>query len=96
MPRDHHFTIRGIRLLWRYSRLRGMAAGWAYIPDDSKKGRKVLIHDKLAGRKRLEIEIHEAMHHCFPDVCEETITESARDVARILYTLGYRITKPHH
>ncbi len=93
MPRDHHFTIRGIRLLWRYSRLRGAAAGWAYMPDDPKKPRKVLIDDRLSGRERMETEIHEAMHHCFPDICEEAITASARDVAKILHAIGYRLSE---
>lgn len=93
MPRDHHFTIRGIRILWRYSRLRGSAAGWAYMPDEKNRAirPKVLIDDTLAGRERLETELHEALHHCFPDMSEEAITSSARDVARIIHSLGYRL-----
>jgi len=94
MPRDHHFTIRGVRLLWRYTRLRGSAAGWAYMPDakNPKMRPRVLIDEGLKGRERLETELHEALHHCFPDISEEGITEAARDCAKIIHGLGYRIT----
>jgi hypothetical protein len=41
MPRDHHFLIGGVKWLWRYTRLRGSAAGWTY------HGQKVLIDERL-------------------------------------------------
>lgn len=93
MPSDHHFTIGGLRWLWRYTRLRGSAAGWAYLPDSKNPTlqRRILIDERLAGRTRCETEIHEALHACFPQMSEESITEAARDVARILWTLGYRL-----
>lgn len=92
MPSDHHFTIAGIRWLWRYTRLKGNAAGWTVYGDEKKKAKpKILIDQRLAGRSRLEIEIHEALHACLPQTSEESITETAKDVARILWTLGYRI-----
>jgi len=96
MPADHHFTIAGRVWLWRYSRLRGTAAGWTFGPAAKKpkqRGR-VLIDTRLKGRARLETEVHEALHACFPQICEETITESGRDIARILYRLGYRLVEP--
>ena len=89
---DHWFTVRGRRVLWRYARLRGRAAGWSITPDERRPDltRKVLIDDRLRGRMRLETEIHEGLHQLFPDLCEETVTASARDMARILWALGYR------
>lgn len=93
MPSDHVFKIAGFKWLWRYTRLRGGANGWTYLPDPKKPRdpRKILIDDRLKGRLRLEIEAHEAMHALFPQISEETITDAARDVARILWALGYRI-----
>ena len=93
MPSDHHFLIAGVRWLWRYTRLKGAAAGWAYLPDakNPQLPRKVLIDQRLEKRQRLETEIHEALHCCFPQVSEETITQAGADIARILWALGYRI-----
>lgn len=93
MADDHHFTIAKLKWLWRYTRLRGQAAGWAYLPHPSKPRatRKILIDSRLTGRSRLETEVHEALHACFPQVSEETITEAGADIARILWSLGYRI-----
>jgi hypothetical protein len=89
---DHHFTIRGLRVLWRYARLRGRAAGWSITPDERRPDleRKVLIDARLRGRARLETEIHEALHQLFTDLAEETVTGAGRDMARILWALGYR------
>lgn len=92
MSGDHWFTIRGVRVLWRYARLRGRAAGWSITPDERSPHlqRKVLIDARLRGRARLETEIHEAIHQLFPDLAEETVSGAGRDMARILWSLGYR------
>lgn len=94
MSLDHHFTIRGLCVLWRYARLRGRAVGWSITPDERRPDlkRKVLIDDRLRGRARLETEIHEAIHQLFPDLAEETVSGAGRDLARILWSLRYRIT----
>ena len=94
MSLDHHFTIRGVRVLWRYARLRGRAAGWSITPDQKRPDleRKVLVDERLRGRARLETEIHEAIHQLFPDLAEETVSGAGRDLARILWSLRYRIT----
>lgn len=92
MSEDHHFQIRGRRVLWRYARLRGRAAGWSITPDEKRPDieRKVLIDSRLKGRARLETEVHEAIHQLFPDLAEETVGGAGRDLARILHALGYR------
>lgn len=84
---DHHFQIDGSKWLWRYSPLKGTADGWTEF-----EKRKVLIHSQLLGRKRLEIELHEGLHASFgPMISEESVTQTARDLAKILWLLGYRI-----
>jgi hypothetical protein len=84
---DHHFQIDGSKWLWRYSSLKGKADGWTDFEQ-----RKVLIHSQLRGRKRLEIELHEGLHAALgPTISEESVTQTARDLAKVLWLLGYRI-----
>lgn len=84
MSCDHHFTIAGVKWLWRYTRLRGSAAGWTY------HGQKVLIDERLVKRSKLETECHEFLHAANPSLSEEAVTQQARDLSRILWALGYR------
>lgn len=95
MSGDHWFTIRGVRVLWRYARLRGRAAGWSITPDEKRPDleRKVLIDSRLKGRARLETEAHEALHQLFPDLDEAVVCAAGRDIAKILYSLGYRLRR---
>jgi hypothetical protein len=92
MPTDHQFTIMGRKWPLRFTKLRGQAVGWAYLPDTKNPNlkRKILIDERLKRRSLLETIIHECLHACFPQTPEETITEAARDLARVLWTLGYR------
>lgn len=84
---DHHYIVDDERWLWRYSTLKGAADGWT----DYEK-RKVLIHKDLKGRKRLEIELHEGLHLTLgPAISEESVTQAAKDLAKILHSLGYRL-----
>jgi hypothetical protein len=84
---DHHFQIDHQKWLWRYSPLKGTADGWTEF--DKKK---VLIDKRLRGRTRLETEIHEGLHASFgKTISEEAVTQTASDLAKILWLLGYRI-----
>ncbi len=85
--RDHNYTIRGKKLLWRYTRLKGKAIGWAYHDN------KILIDDRLVGKKKLDTEIHEFLHAAYPDLNEEAVCETATDLAKILWMLGYRLNE---
>lgn len=87
---DHHFTIADKKWLWRYSPLKGQAVGWT-----EWEKRKVLIHSGLKkSRTRLEVELHEGLHASLgPAISEETVSQTAYDLSRILYSLGYRLTK---
>jgi hypothetical protein len=85
--RDHHYHVNGEKWLWRYSPLKGGADGWT---EYSK--RKVLIHSGLAGRQRLECELHEGLHMTLgPTISEAAVEQAAADLAKILWSLSYRI-----
>lgn len=93
----HHFKINGIKWPWKYTRLRGGAVGWTFMPDpkNSKIKKKILIDDRLTGRSRLDVEIHEFLHAANGVAAsEEHVTQQATDLARILWTLGYRLNPP--
>lgn len=83
---EHRFTIRGEPVNWRYTRLRGSANGYAKF-----EPRRVLINERLDGRQRLEVEIHEALHQAFYDLDESVVLEVGKDISRILWRLGYRL-----
>ena len=87
MPADKTFRIAGEPWTWRYSRLKGNAEGWCF----SAPEHRIVIEERLRGQRRLEVEIHEALHALFPQVSEEVVTGAAVDLRRILWTLGYRL-----
>ena len=90
----HHFKINGIIWPWKYVRLRGNAAGWTFMPDPKNQTvrKKVLIDERLAGRTRLDTEIHEFLHAANGVAAsEEHVSQQATDLARILWALGYRL-----
>jgi len=78
-------TLAGRIWLWTYTRLRGSADGWQHEADGT-----VLIHDRLSPQRRLEVELHEALHCLYPDLSEESVTDGARDLRRLLWNLSYR------
>lgn len=53
-------------------------------------GRSIKIRKSLRGERQLEVVIHELLHGCHWDLDEQAITETAEDLARVLYRLGYR------
>lgn len=93
MAGDHHFSINGVKWLWRYTVLRGKAQGWTYMPDPKNLNvkKKVLVDTRLAGRARLNTEIHEFLHAANPTQSEEHVTQQGDDLTRILWSLGYRL-----
>ena len=55
-------------------------------------GRSIKVRKSLRGERQLEVIIHELLHGCHWDLDEQAITETAEDLARVLYRLGYRKT----
>ena len=63
---------------------------WGFCEDPEKYAKKIVIDNSIVGEKRLEILLHEAIHAAFFDTDESAVLETARDIARILWKLGYR------
>ena len=52
--------------------------------------RKITVQPYLSGERELDVLIHEMLHACYWDLAEESITETASDLARVLFRLGYK------
>ena len=56
-----------------------------------ESGRAVLeIDPRMRSNKRLEIVLHEALHHQHPDMSETAVSKTARVLARVLWQDRYR------
>ena len=54
------------------------------------KNPKLCIYTGLKSRKALETCIHESLHACCFARGEEIVNQTAKDIARFLWRLGYR------
>jgi hypothetical protein len=53
------------------------------------KNKAIRIRSDLNGEQRLEILIHEMLHACYWGLAEESVTHGAKDIAHVLWKLGY-------
>ncbi len=89
MPRDHVFTLNGDeRWLIRWTELTGQAYGITYT--QKAKHPRIVLHDGMRGKHRLTVLIHELLHAIFPQASEEVIEQAGKDVAKVLWSHGYR------
>lgn len=79
--RDKYFRLTFERLARTHDGLCDMAK------------RTIKVRASLRGERRLEVVIHELLHGCHWDLDEAAIEETAEDIARVLYRLGYRVTE---
>lgn len=86
-----HITLRGKRYrIVLCSRL-GSDDNPVYgeCSDPNSKSPMIRYFVGLKGMRRLDVLIHEMLHACFWDLDEEGIEESASDIARALWRLGW-------
>ncbi len=89
MPRDHVYTLNGDeRWLIRWTELKGQAYGITYT--QKAKHPRIVLHDGMRGKHRLTVLIHELLHAIFPQASEEVIEQAGKDVAKVLWSHGYR------
>ena len=62
----------------------------ATIDPPQTKSKTIYIDPNMTGLVRLRSLLHEAWHGCDWDMAEEAVEQSAEDVARFLWRLGYR------
>lgn len=81
-------TVRGKRWKLMFIPLRGDADGTCDPPDAT--GKAIRINSSLNDERRLEVIIHELLHAGHWYISEEAVEETARDIARALWRIGYR------
>lgn len=69
-------------------RLRGKYDGLCDPPD--KPGKSITVDVRLRGEEELEVIVHELTHAAHWDMTEEAVESFARDVARVLWRMGYK------
>lgn len=77
--------ISGVGGLSHHERVDGLTEA----PDSEAK--RIFIAEETKGERRLDTLIHEALHACFWDLAEESISTAARDIAHMLWRIGYRV-----
>jgi hypothetical protein len=56
--------------------------------------RTITIRRNQRGEAQLDTLLHELLHAAHWDLAEESIEETAKDLARVLWRLGYRRQEP--
>jgi hypothetical protein len=72
--------------VWHDAQLMGFA-------DTPNARPTIYIDPTLGGRQHLETVIHEAVHAVFPTATEPEVERKSRDIARLVWGLGYRRTE---
>lgn len=81
LPKTHTFNGR------RYHLIFDKCDGFC----DTNNRYFIIIERDLTKRVGLETVIHEALHACNWHKDEDNVTQTAHDIARFLWNLGYRI-----
>lgn len=63
--------------------------GLCDAPD--KLDKTITIDSRLAGEAKLTILLHECLHAAYWHLDEEYVNRAAKDIARLLWRLGYRL-----
>lgn len=61
-----------------------------FCDDPTTRRKRIQVSSALTEPRTLEVLIHEMLHACSWDTAEEAVDESARDIAAVLWKLGYR------
>lgn len=64
------------------------ADGLAHIDDNT-----IEIDERLKGRYRMEITIHEALHILYPTDSETSIIRKSKKLTNVLWKEGYRLAE---
>ena len=57
---------------------------------DTRATRIIRVRMKQGQQEMLDTVIHEAMHAARPELDEDAVATASRDIARLLWNLGYR------
>lgn len=86
-------TIMLRRKRWTFERSTGLPTGCVGLvsPVEEKK-KNIKLRISLKGERELEAVMALTLLACYPDLDEDAIRETAKDIARALWRIGYRRT----
>jgi hypothetical protein len=58
------------------------------------QAKEIVVSSRLRGERKMDVLIHELLHFAHWDLDEAAIEETASDIAKILWRLGYRESDP--
>lgn len=91
MPEIHPRTINIRRKRWTlFSHEQSGRHTFGECDPVNARNKQISVKPKVVGVAALDTLIHEMLHAAMPDIVEEAIYETASDVARVLWDLGYR------
>lgn len=91
MPEIHPQTIKIRRKRWTLfsHEQSGRNTFGECDPIDAKK-KQISVKPNIIGVDAIDTLIHELLHAAMPDLAEDAIYETASDLAKVLWDLGYR------
>ncbi len=94
MGKKPELTVQVAGKRWRLVYDPQVKKDWGDCDRPDLPNKQIRINPRKRGRDRLEAEIHELLHASAWRLLSETwVTDTARDLSRILYQLGYRLTE---
>lgn len=79
-------VIRGVKWIVRQS-ARKLRDKWGWCDYAAKR---IVVCRSARGVQHLDTVIHEMLHACLPDTCEDSVHETASVIAGVLWRMGYR------
>lgn len=81
MAKERKITIRGEQWRLRFSPYLRKSLGLCYF-----HRKLIVVKDSMTAAKTLDVLIHEGLHACFPDLDEQSVNQSATDIATMILT----------
>ena len=63
------------------------------VPIKTVKRGEIIVRTDLTPPRQMETIIHESLHAEFPSMSEDRVDNAGRNIARLLWRLGYRKVK---
>jgi hypothetical protein len=99
--RTHRFRERRYEIVWRLPKKMALCSGCGKRTEDKKSdgecdppdsSRKAIrIGPRLSEPDLMETAIHEGLHACLWDLEECAVNDTARDIAKLLRRMGFRL-----
>ena len=91
MPEIHPRTIQIRRKRWTlFSHEQSGRNTFGECDPVGAKKKQISVKPNIAGVDALDTLIHEMLHAAMPDIAEEVVYQTASDLAKVLWDLGYR------